>query len=164
MSKQNSLTDEQIGEAVALYDGGLSLRKIQGAIGVNRETIRRALHGRTRIRPRIYAEDISLQARLEKYILPEPMSGCWLWDGNTYHAFGYGIVSYKGKQHTTSRLAWMAYRGPIPDEMHVLHKCDNPACLNPDHLFLGTHRDNVADMNRKGRHGGWREKRIQQGR
>lgn len=164
MTKYTQASPTTIAHAIQLYEDGLSLRKIQAAIGMNRETIRRVLHGRTRVRPRIYADDIPLRERLEKHTLPEPMSGCWLWDGNSYHEFGYGLVSYKGKQYATSRLAWMAYRGPITKGMHVLHKCDNPTCLNPDHLFLGTHQDNVADMIRKGRHGGGREKRIQQSR
>lgn len=57
----------------------------------------------------------------------------------------------KSRSFRAHRFAWEITRGPIPDGLHVLHRCDNPPCCNPDHLFLGTHIDNVADMVAKGR-------------
>lgn len=78
-------------------------------------------------------------------------SGCWLWNArihpNGYGAFGFGDVVYKAH-----RAAWMIYRGAIPTGMCVLHRCDVPRCVNPDHLFLGTQIDNVRDMVQKKRH------------
>jgi len=79
---------------------------------------------------------------------------CWEWQGSRssgrYGSFGMTVdgefVSYKAH-----RAAYELARGPIPDGLHVLHKCDNPACCNPDHLFLGTHQDNMMDMKEKGR-------------
>ncbi len=71
---------------------------------------------------------------------------CWLWAGGRDKK-GYGHFDGT-KAH---RWAWATTRGPIPDGMHVLHKCDVPACVNPDHLFLGTNLDNIADRNAKGR-------------
>ena len=86
----------------------------------------------------------------EKY-MPEPMSGCWLWTGGTNER-GYGIIgvtAYKGdKAH---RVSWRIHRGDIPEGVNVLHRCDVPACVNPEHLFLGTLRDNMRDCVAKGR-------------
>lgn len=56
-----------------------------------------------------------------------------------------------GKALLTHRLSWEIYKGPIPPNLFVMHKCDTPACCNPEHLMLGTNADNVADMHRKGR-------------
>ena len=76
---------------------------------------------------------------------------CWLWLGKK-HSFGYGAVGKNGKIKT-HRLSWQFFRGPIPNGISVLHKCDNPPCVNPDHLFLGTQADNMRDMSKKGRNG-----------
>lgn len=86
----------------------------------------------------------------EKRWIPEPNSGCWLWLG-TYNFYGYGLFHSRGKQRGAHRFSWEFYRGPIPEGMHVLHHCDNPSCVNPDHLFIGTHQDNMADKTAKGR-------------
>ena len=90
----------------------------------------------------------------EKRVMPEPMSGCHLWLGALAH-FGYGIFYYSKNGVRLSdrahRVAWVMIHGPIPIGLNVLHKCDTPSCVNSDHLFLGTHSDNVADMVRKGR-------------
>jgi hypothetical protein len=82
-------------------------------------------------------------------------SGCWEYTGAT-NGDGYGIVG--GNRHTPQkfvhRLAFERARGPIPRGKQVLHRCDNPPCIRPDHLFLGTHADNMRDMARKGRRKG----------
>lgn len=64
---------------------------------------------------------------------------------------GYGTIWYKGTTWRAHRAAWDEHVGPIPAGMHVLHHCDNPACVKVAHLFLGSHVENVGDMNRKGR-------------
>jgi hypothetical protein len=87
---------------------------------------------------------------LQDRLLPEPNSGCWLFEGMVNHN-GYGLVVQKGRQERAHRLAWIEAYGPIPDGLFVCHHCDVPACCNPDHLFLGSAADNARDMAAKGR-------------
>lgn len=79
----------------------------------------------------------------------DPNTGCHFWTGAQVH--GYGSVRINYKHYRAHRAAWEMYRGPIPEGMCVLHKCDTRLCVNPDHLFLGDHADNNLDMMRKGR-------------
>jgi hypothetical protein len=95
---------------------------------------------------------IPLIERLLARILPEPNTGCWLWEGSANHK-GYGQIGVGARGMTTThRTAYKHFKGEIPDGMQVLHRCDVPSCCNPDHLWLGTHQDNVDDKMRKGRH------------
>lgn len=76
--------------------------------------------------------------------------GCWNWNGSVGN-HGYGQVQYMNQPYTSHRLSWELHCGPIPDDLQVLHRCDNRRCCNPGHLFLGTQADNVKDMIEKGR-------------
>lgn len=77
--------------------------------------------------------------------------GCWVWNGPT-DADGYGKTWYQGRSNVrVHRIAYELWVGDIPPGMMVLHKCDNPPCGNPKHLFLGTHLDNMRDAVKKGR-------------
>jgi hypothetical protein len=91
--------------------------------------------------------------RFEGRFIPEPNSGCWLWTGATGGTSGYGKFydTQTRRNLWAHRASWVLHCGPIPDGMLVLHKCDVRVCVNPDHLFLGTYVDNVADMIAKGR-------------
>jgi len=87
---------------------------------------------------------------IEKTI-PEPNSGCWLWVCGTNNT-GYGAFSLCLPEFKTSiahRAAYYIFNGPYDKKLKVLHKCDTPKCVNPSHLFLGTLKDNAADMVRK---------------
>ncbi len=75
---------------------------------------------------------------------------CWNWLG-CYNNSGYGQVRIDRKSILVHRFSWEIHKGKIPDEMCVLHKCDNPFCVNPNHLFLGTNQDNINDKMNKNR-------------
>ncbi len=83
--------------------------------------------------------------------IPEPNSGCLLWEG-AVQRHGYGHIRRGGRYLSLHRVVWEETHGAIPDGLHVLHRCDVPACVNVAHLFLGTHTDNMRDIVAKGRH------------
>lgn len=80
-------------------------------------------------------------------------NGCWLWNA-ARRTTGYGVFSFNGKAVTASRVSYILYHGVDPGELFVCHTCDNPGCVNPEHLFLGTNLDNVKDRISKGRPAG----------
>lgn len=81
---------------------------------------------------------------------------CWLWTASLrnkgYGAFGYTTLDGITVQDRAHRFSYQLHTGEIPQGLFVLHRCDTPACVNPDHLFLGTNEDNIKDMLSKGRH------------
>lgn len=76
-------------------------------------------------------------------------NGCYNWTGCTHNKYGY--LRHNGRSMSAHRAMWVLVHGEIPDKKHILHKCDNPGCINPRHLFIGTHADNMKDMVKKGR-------------
>lgn len=89
--------------------------------------------------------------RLEDNSIPEPNSGCTLWFGPTDRC-GYGQLMVHGRARRATHLSLEQDGRAVPRGMCACHKCDTPACINPDHLFVGTQADNLADMRAKGRH------------
>lgn len=99
----------------------------------------------------VAARTRSLAARFWAKVNKTPT--CWLWTANRLPK-GYGVINVGGRagsQQLAHRVSWELHFGPIPDGLWVLHRCDNPPCVRPDHLFLGTVQDNVDDMVTKGR-------------
>lgn len=98
-------------------------------------------------------ERIPLEQRFWKYV--NKTDGCWLWTGKARREFGYGAIAIGGKNGgamPSHRASWLIHFGDIPDGMCVCHTCDVPACVRPDHLFLGTRSDNNKDMALKNRY------------
>ena len=92
----------------------------------------------------------SIPRRLINGINSAPEVGCWEWR-RANNGYGYGTLTVNRKTKLVHRLAYEYSKGPIPTGMHVCHTCDNPSCINPDHLFLGTRNDNMKDCFLKGR-------------
>lgn len=96
-------------------------------------------------------------------IMADPNSGCWIWTGCLQWK-GHGQLRKRGVTKSSHRMSWEITNGPIPTGLYVLHKCNNAPCVNPAHLYLGTHQDNMRDMRiagtRKGKTHGERSGRA----
>lgn len=96
------------------------------------------------------AKMLPLAQRFERHFVPEPNSGCWLWIG-AHGRRGYGQLADESRRlRIATHVSWFLRHGEWP-VLWVLHKCDTPPCVNPDHLWLGTRSDNIRDMIEKGR-------------
>lgn len=91
-----------------------------------------------------------LRSRFESGYIPEPNSGCWIWTRSGIKQ-GYGLIRDGNGKKLAHRVAYKLFVCD-PGEVNVLHKCDNPACVNPDHLWLGTQQENALDCVKKKRH------------
>lgn len=107
-----------------------------------------------------YLNDPTFAARFWSHV--DRTGDCWTWTGSRY-ASGYGQVATPDRPHPAHRIAWELTHGPLPKDNTlrkrgtlVLHTCDNPPCVRPDHLFLGTNADNMLDALVKGRNGNQR--------
>ena len=95
--------------------------------------------------------NLSWKERFWSFVWRPTKGGCWIWKGSTACG-GYGCFTLPGCISARAhRVSWELCYGDIPDDMNVLHKCDNPPCVNPEHLWLGTPSDNRMDSVRKGR-------------
>lgn len=92
----------------------------------------------------------TIQEKLEDKIAFEPTSGCWIWLGTVESRGNYGQINIGNVSKKPHRLSYLIHKGD-PTGFSVLHHCDTPLCVNPDHLYLGTHKDNINDMVRRNR-------------
>lgn len=90
-----------------------------------------------------------VEQRFHDSYVREPMSGCWLWTKSDNGR--YGLLSKGGRQRRAHRISYELHVGQIPDGMVVMHECDNPLCVNPGHLRVGTQLENIKDRDTKGR-------------
>ena len=95
--------------------------------------------------------ELSLLERLLNKVVINDVTDCWEYQGGKNN-IGYGMIRDENKMRTTHRVSYEEHNGKIPAGLCVLHKCDNPKCCNPNHLWLGTHQQNSDDMISKGRH------------
>ena len=103
----------------------------------------------------VHKSQLSLLQRLLNKIIVDDVTDCWLWQGGKNN-LGYGMIRDENKMRTSHRVSYEEHNQvKIPKGMCVCHRCDNPACINPNHLWLGTRGDNMQDMITKGRHKCW---------
>lgn len=94
---------------------------------------------------------ITIEDKLRSYSKVDETTGCWIWKKGKNNK-GYGTVAIGGDQKAYAhRVSYEIFKGKLPDGLEACHKCDTPACINPDHLFPGTHKDNMEDSAKKGR-------------
>lgn len=101
-------------------------------------------------RDRTYKKSYERSVLREHCIERIPIAGCWLWTAKKWKD-GYGYFMKEGKAQAAHRYMYALYKGNFDKNLHVLHTCDNPSCVNPEHLWLGTQKDNMQDMHKKGR-------------
>ena len=111
---------------------------------------RKRVHGNVDavVRERV-SPNVSLEDRIINNVKINEETGCWEWQKNTCR--GYGKMTYKGVKESVHRLSYSTFVGEIPNNMFVLHSCDNPCCCNPGHLYLGRHKENALDVIRMDR-------------
>jgi len=87
---------------------------------------------------------------IESRVYKDPFSGCWNWTRGK-DKDGYGKIKVEGRSLRAHRVSYQVFKGEFPENLQTLHSCDNPSCCNPDHLWVGSNADNMADRDNKGR-------------
>jgi len=94
-------------------------------------------------------EKVPLFIRFWEKVIRGDTQECWLWIGE--NVGGYGRIRVNGRKESANRVSWLIHKGEIPQGLNVCHSCDNPSCVNPSHLWLGTVLENMKDRDKKGR-------------
>ncbi len=136
-------TKPEYDEGARLYQSGLSCAECARQLGLNRTLLHQALTNRGVIRAKP-----TLRERFEDKWEVVTESGCWLWVARL-NKHGYGTFQIGCRSCLAHRVSFEIYRSPIPEGMEILHKCDVRACVNPQHLYVGTQFENMRDRSER---------------